>query len=295
MSALVIQGKEAARSIRTRVRETVDSIFSEKAPRLVSLLVGSEDPSSKVYLANQKKTAAKVGIEYRQVELSGKAEENEILQVIEEMNEDPETHGILIQRPLPSHLDPLGLILAVHPDKDVEGLHPVNLGAIAHGRPRLVPCTAEAAIRLFRSTDRPVKGLEVVVVGHSEIVGKPIALLLVHELATVTICHIGTKDLSSHTRRADVLFVATGVPGLIQADAVKPGAVVIDIGINAVEVEEGGKKTTRIVGDVDFEGVANVAGAITPVPGGVGPVTTAILMENTLKAALYQKGQAGRG
>jgi methylenetetrahydrofolate dehydrogenase (NADP+)/methenyltetrahydrofolate cyclohydrolase len=291
LNAQVIEGKEIARSIRNRVRETVETLFAERSPRLVSLLIGGEDPSSKVYLANQQKTAAKAGIDYRRVELPDQVSEREALEVIAGLNGDPQTQGVIIQRPLPEHLDPLGLIRAVHPDKDVEGLHPSNLGAIAHGRPRLVPCTAEAAILLFRSLDRPVKGLEVVVVGHSEIVGKPIALLLVHELATVTICHIGTRDLASHTRRADLLFVATGVPGLIRGEDVKPGAVVIDIGINAVEVDEGGKKRTRIVGDVDFESASRMADAITPVPGGVGPVTTAMLMENTLKAALFQRGE----
>jgi methylenetetrahydrofolate dehydrogenase (NADP+)/methenyltetrahydrofolate cyclohydrolase len=254
-------------------------------PNLVSLAVGDEDPSSKIYISSQMKAAVKLGIGYEHIMLPREAPEEEVLGRIDGLNRDDRVHGIILQRPLPARLDPMTLILHLDPDKDVEGMHPRNLGYLVHGSPRLVPCTAAAAVRLFHSLEMPAKGLEVVIVGHSEIVGKPIALLLVNELATITICHIGTRELKSHTSRADLLFVAAGVPGLIRADMVKPGAVVIDIGINRIQVEEDGQLKSRLVGDVDFEAVAGTAGHITPVPGGVGPVTTAMLMENVVKAA----------
>lgn len=277
-----------AKAMVADVRQRVEEAFGSARPGLVALAVGEEDASSRVYLASQKKSAAKAGIDFSHVLLPSGIAQREAEEEVRKLNRNDAVHGIIIQRPLPSHLDALGLISAVDPGKDVEGLHPVNLGAIVHGRPRFVPCTAKAAVRLFQSLGLSPKGLEVVVVGHSEIVGKPIALLLVHELATLTLCHIGTKDLKAHTTRADLLFVAAGVPGLIKADMVKPGAAVIDIGINRVPKKEGEGKGSRIVGDVVFDEVSEIAGFITPVPGGVGPVTTAVLMENTLKAALDQ-------
>jgi methylenetetrahydrofolate dehydrogenase (NADP+)/methenyltetrahydrofolate cyclohydrolase len=241
----------------------------------VSLAVGDEDAASCVYLKSQKKATAKVGIDFEVQLMPADSSEASVVRRLEALNRDASVHGIMIQRPLPGHLNPSEVIRSLDPAKDVEGVHPENLGCIVHGIPGRIPCTADAAVRLFRSTNLAPKGLEVVVVGHSEIVGKPIALLLVHELATVTICHIGTNDLKSHTRRADVLFVATGVPGLVRREMVKPGAAVIDIGINRTEA--------GLVGDVAFDEVREVAGWITPVPGGVGPVTTAVLLENTVR------------
>ena len=285
MTAKIIDGSSMARALFEEVRQGVEEGFPGRKPGLVSLAVGGDDPPSKVYAASQRKAANRVGIDFKRIVLPADVSEREVLAVLSDLNRDREVDGIILQRPLPGHLEAGWLISAIWPEKDVEGTHPLNLGAIVQGKPGFVPCTAEAAVRLFKSIGLPPRGLEVVVVGHSEIAGKPIALLLVHELATITLCHIGTRDLESHTRRADVLFVATGVPGLIRGSGVKPGACVIDIGINRIEAMEDGKKVSRIVGDVAFAEVAAKAGFITPVPGGVGPVTTAILMENTLKAA----------
>lgn len=285
MSAEIIDGARMGEQILNQVSEEINSSFSQRKPLLANLSIEGDDKSSKVYIKNQVKAAAKVGIQYKQVILPKGATQQEAMDRLLELNRDQSVDGVIIQRPLPQSINASPLIDALDPNKDVEGMHPKNLGAIVLGAPNLIPCTAQAAIRLFLSLNIPPKGLEVVVVGHSEIVGKPIALLLVHQLATITVCHIGTKDLKAHTLGADLLFVATGVPGLITKEMVKPGAIVIDIGINRVLAEPGSKKKYRLVGDVDFEGVKQVASHITPVPGGVGPVTTAILMENTLKAA----------
>jgi methylenetetrahydrofolate dehydrogenase (NADP+)/methenyltetrahydrofolate cyclohydrolase len=200
---------------------------------------------------------------------------------------DPRVTGIILQRPLPRHLDLKRLQNAIHPDKDVEGMNAANIGAIVYGGSTLGPCTARASVALLKSTGLNLRGLEVVIVGHSEIVGKPIALLLMEEFATVTICHHETRNLAIHTRRAEALFVAVGRAGLISGEMVKPGAAVIDIGINPVEPQVPGGP--RIVGDVDFEGVVEVAGWITPVPGGVGPMTVAILLTNTVEALERQR------
>lgn len=275
LTATLLEGKEIARSIRDEVKRKVDTDFPHTKPRLVSLAVGEEDAASRVYLKSQKKATTKVGIDFESLLLPSDSTQKTVVERLAVLNRDDAVNGIMVQRPLPPHLNPSELIQTLDPAKDVEGLHPENLGRIVHGEPGRIPCTADAAVRLFRSAGIPSRGLEVVVVGHSEIVGKPIALLLVHELATVTICHIGTRNLESHTRRADVLFVAAGVPNLIRAAMVKPGAAVIDIGINRTDA--------GLAGDVAFEEVREVAGLLTPVPGGVGPVTTAVLLENTIR------------
>ncbi len=289
MTAHPIGGKNIARSMKEAIRKEI----SELGIDMVTLAaVEAEDPSggAGLYAASQKKSAENVGISFRHVLLPEGVSEARLLETIEDLNRDETVHGIVLLRPLPSEIDMGKISLAVHPDKDVEGMHPFNLGALAHGSPRLVPCTALASVTLLRSTGIEVKGLETVVVGHSEIVGKPIALLMVNDLSTVTMCHIGTKDLKAHTSRADILFVAAGVPNLITGDMVKPGAMVIDIGINRIAVDDGGARKTKVVGDVDFESVSAVAGRITPVPGGVGPVTAAVLMQNTLRAAAQSIG-----
>jgi methylenetetrahydrofolate dehydrogenase (NADP+)/methenyltetrahydrofolate cyclohydrolase len=286
VKAQIIDGSGIAKAIFEHVREGVEEAFPHDKPGLAALTVGGENASTMVFLSSQKKAAAQVGIDFKEVPLPPDVSEKDALASIHALNRDEGVHGIIIQRPLPDHLDGNRMIQELNPVKDVEGMHPWNLGEVVYGRPRFVPCTAAAAIRLFRTTGLCPRGLDVVVVGHSEIVGKPISLLLVHELATTTLCHIGTRDLKAHTRRADVLFVAAGVPGLIRGDGVKPGACVIDIGINRVLDPEGPGTVYKIVGDVQFEEVSEVAGFLTPVPGGVGPVTTAILMENTLRAAM---------
>jgi len=288
LSAQLLRGSAIAEPIYRDIADQINSSTSGVNPTLLSLSVGGKDPASQVYVKSQLKAAERAGIGFKTALLPADLSEDALMSEIRAYNEDPLLHGILIQRPLPDHLNIAHVINGLDPRKDVEGIHPLNLGSLAQGNHCLTPCTAEAAVRIAKSVHVESRGLEVVVVGHSEIVGKPIALLLVQELATVTICHIGTRDLKSHTTRADLLFVAAGVPSLISADHIKPGAVVVDIGINRVPVEEGEKGKMRLVGDVDFETAKEVAGFITPVPGGVGPVTTAVLMNNTMKAAVMQ-------
>jgi methylenetetrahydrofolate dehydrogenase (NADP+)/methenyltetrahydrofolate cyclohydrolase len=233
-----------------------------------------------------------VGIEFEHHHYPGNITQREMLASIYALNADPRVTGIILQRPVPGALDLEELENAIHPTKDVEGMSSANIGNIVYGDSSLGPCTSLASVELLRSTGLDLRGLEVVVVGHSEIVGKPVALLLVEALATVTICHHGTRNLAYHTRQADALFVAVGKPGLIKADMVKPGAAVIDIGINHVDVTlPDGAHGTKIVGDVDFEGVHLVAGWITPVPGGVGPMTVAMLLRNTVVATERQKSR----
>lgn len=284
MNARIIDGKAEAAELLAAVRREVE-VRGGRPPCLVPLMVGDPAPPSQAFLAGQRKAAAAAGITVRERVLPAHAGTGTVRTVIHALNQDPSVDGIVLQRPLPPHLEAPVLVEALAPEKDVEGIHPANLGAVVHGRPGLAPCTAAAAVHLFETTGLPPRGAEVVVVGHSEIVGKPIALLMVHRLATVTICHIGTRALEDHVRRAEVLFVAAGVPGLIRGEAVRPGACVIDIGINRVEVQEEGKRIRRIVGDTVFEEVKERAAFLTPVPGGVGPVTTAMLMKNTLEAA----------
>ncbi len=275
MTAALIDGRALAKDIRARLKDARVSL-GDRPVRLVSIEVG-ESPAAAVYLRNQRRAADEIGIELEARNLPSDLSEDELIAMIRELNQNPLVTGLLIQRPLPAGMDPRLIQLAIHRRKDVEGMHPANMGTILYQEPRLPPCTAAAAVELVRATGIDLHGAETVVVGHSEIVGKPIAILLLHHLSTVTVCHIGTRNLAEHTRAADILVVAVGKAGLIRGDMVKPGAVVIDIGINQVN--------GNIVGDVDFESVSEVAGHITPVPGGVGPVTVAMLLRNTLRAA----------
>ena len=230
-----------------------------------------------------------MGIDYQLCELPDSATAKDLTARLGELNADPTVTGIIVQLPLPEGIDPAKVQLQIDPYKDVEGVNPVNIGMVFEGEPIIAPCTALAVMALVRESGVQIEGAEAVVVGHSRIVGKPVALMLVNELATVTTCHIATRDLASHTRRAEILVVAVGKPGLITADMVKPGAVVIDVGINRIrETGPDGELRRRIVGDVDFEGASQVAGAISPVPGGVGSVTTAMLLRNTAEAARQQ-------
>lgn len=248
----------------------------DRPVRLISIEVG-ESVAARVYMRNQNRAADEIGIEFEPRHLSLQITEDELIAEIQRTNDDAGVAGILVQRPLPEGIDPRRVQLAVRLQKDVEGMHPANMGSLLYSEPRLPPCTAAAAFELIQATGVDLRGAETVVVGHSEIVGKPVAILLLHHLATVTVCHVGTRDLAAHTRDADILIVAVGKAGLIHADMIKPGAVVIDIGINHVD--------GKICGDVDFEAASAVAGHLTPVPGGVGPVTVAMLMRNTLRAA----------
>jgi methylenetetrahydrofolate dehydrogenase (NADP+)/methenyltetrahydrofolate cyclohydrolase len=254
-------------------------------PRLVSISVGDTD-AVQVYVRNQRRKAEQAAIEFEERHFPDSVTAGELEAAIRGMNVDPRVTGIIIQRPVPDHIPIRMLQGAVHPLKDVEGMHPASIGNIVYNQLDLAPCTAAASVELLKETGLELKGLEVVVVGHSEIVGKPIAFLLMSEGATVTVCHHMTRSVAAHARRADALFVAVGKPRLIKSDMVKPGAAVIDIGINAETAPDG---TSRLVGDVDTENVREVAAWITPVPGGVGPVTVAILLRNTMVALRRQR------
>jgi methylenetetrahydrofolate dehydrogenase (NADP+)/methenyltetrahydrofolate cyclohydrolase len=247
----------------------------------VAVLIGST-PAGELYASRQAEACESVGIAYRLQKMDAGTNQSAAEEAIESLSADAGVTGIMLHLPVPGHLDATELQYKIDPVKDVEGVNPANIGYVVYGHTLIAPCTALAVIELIESTGVNLRGAEAVVVGASEIAGKPIALLLTQRLATVTLCHIATRDLKSHTRRADVLVVAAGKAGLIGADYVKKGAIVIDVGINRVKQADGSKKT---VGDVDFDAVQEEAGYITPVPGGVGPMTVAMLLKNTLRSA----------
>ena len=258
-----------------------------RAPGLAVILVG-DSPASKVYVRNKVKACAEAGIHSVHRELPATTDQNTLLAAIAELNRDPAIDGILVQLPLPAHIDPRAVIEAIDPAKDVDGFHPINAGALATGAPAMVPCTPLGVMRLIEHTGVAVRGAEAVVVGASNIVGKPQALLLLAAGATVTICNSKTRDLKAQTLRADILVVATGRAKMITGDMVAPGAVVIDVGIN--RMDDG-----KLCGDVDFESASRHAGWITPVPGGVGPMTIAMLLDNTVRAAARRLGVDASG
>ncbi len=288
MTAKLIKGKEIAEQIRAEIKQDVDSLKSEKGitPGLVTILVG-ENPASQSYVRAKQKTAHDLGYYSVQDNQPADISEEDLLALIEKYNQDEKIHGILVQLPLPKHVDEGKVLYAIDPDKDVDGFHPVNVGRMVVGEPAYLPCTPYGIQQMLIRSGTQTEGAEVVVVGRSNIVGKPIANMLLQKgegaNATVTLCHTRTKDLATHTKRADILIVAAGVPKAVTADMVKPGAVVIDVGVNEVGKTEEGKRI--LVGDVDFEPIKEVASAITPVPGGVGPMTITMLMLNTLQAA----------
>jgi methylenetetrahydrofolate dehydrogenase (NADP+)/methenyltetrahydrofolate cyclohydrolase len=278
MPARLIDGKAIAAEIREQTRQEVAQ-FREATgvtPCLAVVLVG-EDPASQYYIRSKMKVAGQLGIASEDRLLPEATSQEELLRIIDGLNRDPRVHGILVQLPLPGHIDKDVITAAVDPRKDVDGFHPYNLGCLALGGTPMPPCTPSGILALLDRTGVTVAGAEVVVVGRSQIVGKPVAMMLVNRHATVTICHSRTRDLPAVCRRADILVVAIGRARMVTAEFVKPGATVIDVGINRVE--------GRVVGDVDFDAVLPVAGALTPVPGGVGPMTPAMLMRNTLTAA----------
>ena len=290
MSHKLLKGRDVAKPIREEIKARVAALGEQGwIPSLASIEVG-DNPAAKLYIRNQRRTAEKLNIIFEERQYPETITTEELVAAISAMNVDPRITGIILQRPLPEHID-LGVIqTAITAAKDVEGMHPTNIGKVVYDDYVLGPCTSLASVECIKATGMPLRGLEVVVVGHSEIVGKPLGLHLMGELATVTVCHHGTRNLAVHTRRADAVFVAVGKPGLITGNMIKPGAVVIDIGINQVDVEnEDGKITKKTVGDVDFDSVHEIAGWITPVPGGVGPVTLSILMRNTVAAVEAQK------
>ena len=280
-----LMGRAVADEILAETRQRVQSLAEKGWPaKLVSILIG-EVPAVQLYVRNQAKGAEKAGIAFEERVLPSNISRVELLGIIEALNTDPRVTGVIIQRPVPKHLNVRELQSAVHPLKDVEGMHPSSIGNIVYRDVALAPCTAAASVELLKRTGLKLEGLEVVVIGHSEIVGKPIAFLLMAEGATVTVCHHMTRNLAVHSRAADAVFVAVGKPRFITANMIKPGAALIDIGIN--QIEENG--VSRTVGDVDYESCASIAGWITPVPGGVGPVTVSILMRNTATALTAQQ------
>ena len=289
MKADRIDGKRIAADVRAEVAEGVAEMKARHGivPGLAVVLVG-DDPASAVYVRNKQRAAAEVGMVAEDFSLPAQTGQEELLEHVSRLGADQRIHGLLVQLPLPSHISQDAVIDALNPDKDVDGLHPYNVGLMVRGRQRFVPATPAGIQQMLLRTGRDPEGLHVVVCGRSEIVGKPVSILLMQRLAganaTVTVCHTRTRDLPSVTRRADILIAAMGQPRFITADMVKEEAIVIDVGMNRVEAPER-KSGYRLVGDVDFDAVSEVVSAITPVPGGVGPMTIAMLLYNTLKAA----------
>ena len=283
-----IDGKSFAVSLRERVGKAVAQLQQDHGlvPGLAVVLVG-EDPASQVYVRNKGKQTLEAGMRSFEHKLSDATSETELLVLIDQLNADPDVHGILVQLPLPDQIDSHAVINAINPDKDVDGFHLINVGRLSTGAPGLVPCTPLGCLTLLKDELGDLSGKNAVVVGRSNIVGKPMASLLLAESCTVTIAHSRTKDLADVCRGADILVAAVGRPEMIPGEWVKPGATVIDVGINRVEGAEG---KTRLVGDVDYASVEAVAGAVTPVPGGVGPMTIACLLRNTVQAACAANG-----
>ncbi len=285
MAAVLIDGKAFAAGLLSRVTAEVAGLGFQ--PGLAVVLVG-DDPASKVYVANKARTTVQVGMRSLEHRLPAETSQAALIALVNALNQDPLVHGILVQLPLPKHLDSDAVIAAIDPGKDVDGLTIANAGRLAAGLPGLVPCTPLGCLLLLRDRVPEMAGLHAVVLGRSNLVGKPIAQLLLQQNCTVTIAHSKTRDLPALCRTADILVAAVGRPEMVRGDWVKPGAIVIDVGINRVPSGE----KTRLVGDVAFAEVAEVAGMITPVPGGVGPMTIACLLRNTLTAALMMKGTA---
>ena len=281
-----LRGRPLANEIIAEVRAQHDELAAAGwNAKLVSITVG-DTSAVELYVRNQKRRAAEAGIAFEERNFPESITQEELDSSVRALNADPRVTGVIIQRPAPKHISLRALQGAINPMKDVEGMHPASIGNIVYNQLDLAPCTAAASVELLKSTGLKLEGLEVVVVGHSEIVGKPIAFMLMSAGATVTVTHHMTRSVAVHARRADALFVAVGRPKLIDGSMVKPGAAVIDIGINSVTDKDG---TTRVVGDVDYDSVKDVAAWITPVPGGVGPVTVAILLRNTITALKRQK------
>ncbi len=286
MTAKIISGNEISKQIKEELKKEVDELKAKHNvhPGLAVIIIG-ENPASQVYVKNKRLTCDKLGIRSFSYDLPADTPEPKLLSLIDELNRNPECHGILVQLPLPKHISENKVLLAIDPDKDVDGFHPVNVGKLVAGEPAFLPCTPHGCQQLLVRSGIETSGAHLVVVGRSNIVGKPIANIMLQKAkganSTVTICHTGTKNMAEHTRRADILVVAAGVPKYVKADMVKPGAVVIDVGVN--RIKDGDKEV--LCGDVDFEGVKEVAGWITPVPGGVGPMTITMLMMNTIRSA----------
>lgn len=277
--AEIIDGKKVSEHIRAEIAQGVQKLKGETGitPGLAAVLVG-DDPASEIYVRNKRKACASAGMYSEEHKLPTETTEQELLNLVDRLNNDPNIHGILVQLPLPDHINETKILRAVTPLKDVDGFHPYNVGLLVEGNPRFISCTPHGIIKMLEFYNIDITGKEAVIVGRSNIVGKPVSMLLLHRHATVTVCHSRTKPLDEVTRRADILVAAIGRANFITADMVKPGAVVIDVGIN--RNEEG-----KLTGDVDFEAVSQKASYITPVPGGVGPMTISMLLWNTLESA----------
>jgi len=293
MTAQIISGTEIAKQIREELKQEIAELKEKHnlVPGLATVLVG-EDPASQVYVGQKEKTSIALGIYSERHDLPAETSEGELLNLIDRLNKDPKIHGILVQLPLPKHINETRVLYAIDPKKDVDGFHPVNVGKLMIGEPDYLPCTPHGIQQLLIRSGVETDGAEVVVVGRSNIVGKPIANILLQKQkganATVTVCHTRTRDMSFHTKRADILIVAAGRPKAITADMVREGVVVIDVGVNRIGKTAEGKAI--LCGDVDFDAVKEKAKAITPVPGGVGPMTITMLMLNTVKAAKLAAG-----
>lgn len=293
MSAEIIDGFSIAQQVRQKAAEDAAELANKGiVPCLAVVLVG-ENPASVSYVTAKEKALEEAGMLGKDIRLPGDTTEFDLLGLIEELNQDDSVHGILVQLPLPSHIDEDKVIMAIRPEKDVDGFHPVNVGNMMIGRKSYLPCTPHGVLVLLQTMGIPTAGKHAVIVGRSNIVGKPLSVLLTRREynATVTVCHTGTKDLASFTRQADILIAAAGSPGMVKAHMVKEGAVVIDVGVNRIP-DSTKKSGFRLCGDVDFEAVKEVASYITPVPRGVGPMTIAMLMMNTVEAA---RASLGRG
>jgi methylenetetrahydrofolate dehydrogenase (NADP+)/methenyltetrahydrofolate cyclohydrolase len=293
MTAQIISGTEVAKQIRAELAQEVADLKAKHniVPGLAVILIG-DDPASRSYVAGKDKAAVALGIYSQKISLPESTTEAQLLDLIQQLNNDPKINGILVQLPLPAHINETSVVYAIDPTKDVDGFHPVNLGKLMIGEPDFIPCTPYGIQQLLIRSGTKIDGAEVVVIGRSNLVGKPIANILLQKAsganATVTICHTGTKDIKSHTLRADIIIAAAGRPKTVTADMVKEGAVVIDVGVNRIGKTPEGKDI--LVGDVDFDNVKEKASAITPVPGGVGPMTITMLMLNTVKSAKIAHG-----
>ncbi|MBN2423157.1 bifunctional methylenetetrahydrofolate dehydrogenase/methenyltetrahydrofolate cyclohydrolase FolD [Candidatus Woesearchaeota archaeon] len=269
---MIINGKEIAEKIRQEIKAKADKL--KKKPGLAVILVG-DDPASQVYVRGKEKTCNELGFYSEIHRLDQNISEDELLNLVKGLNNNDKIHGILVQLPLPKHIDKNKVISLIKPIKDVDGLHPLNIGNLFTGHKAIIPCTPKGIVKLIESTGEEIQGRNAVVVGRSNLVGKPVSVLLLNRNATVTICHSRTQDLKKHTQQADILVAAVGKPEFITADMIKQGAIVIDVGINRID--------GKLIGDVDFENVKDKCSFITPVPGGVGPMTIAMLMENTIE------------
>jgi methylenetetrahydrofolate dehydrogenase (NADP+)/methenyltetrahydrofolate cyclohydrolase len=282
MTAKILDGKSLAAATRAALKLKVDALVQRGVRPGLAVIIAGDDPASKVYVRNKTSACAEIGVRSQQIDLPASVTQEELIARVRQLNADPGVHGILVQLPLPKHIDSARVLETIAPAKDVDGFHEANLGALMAGRPGVVPCTPLGCMRLIELAGVPIAGANAVVLGRSNIVGKPVAQLLLQKDATVTICHSKSKDLAGICRGADILVAAVGRAKLVTAAMVKPGACVIDVGIN--RLPDG-----KLAGDVDYDSVKQVAGWITPVPGGVGPMTIAMLLENCLSAAAREK------